>query len=559
MGEREFKKLLLLIFSLTIYLILSIPLKAQVISPEIYETEEDLKEGLERGDLTLDEYLELLDLIRSRINLSTEDFSKIIFVPDLSLVDIEEIKKPRPFFIEDKFSAFTEFLKETKKDWEGELLCQTKEEFEEKNYLENFCRVKFKTKKGFSFGWEGENSGSEDFLTKRRWVEFSNSKDASGIRFLSKILVGNFEYKKGLGINLGYHPYFYSDNSSEESYHNSFLYPTKGRFNGVYLESKFAHLGFDLTLSKNRYGKTHDDLYAFDFSYKIDKLRFGSLYSKAFLKNSDETFKDECLSLYFDLSSKRLKLISEFATLLNGERAWAVDLVKKEGSYNAEIALWWYSKEFIHPHSGGISNPDYQTVNLLDDFSYRDRRKGEKGILFKAKYYFTPKLFFDFSFTEWRKNSDENKKLKTKFGWGYFFSKKLYSQIHYFISDDIQKLGKDYQVISSEIKFWLKRKSHVLLRSNLRFKKLETGTKRYGDLSLKVKSSKISPLNLIFWLKITDPDFSTARDASFKISLQEELELFKNYHLSFYFFKRYNQSEEKEDQKGFRLKLQVDL
>ena len=223
MGEKEFRNLLRLIYFLSISLILVFSLKAQVISPEIYETEEDLKEGLEKGDLTLDEYLELLDLIRSKVDLSSESLSKITFVPDLSLIDIEDIKKERPFFIEDKFSAFKEFLKETKKDWEGELLCQTKEEFEEGGYLENFCRVRFKTQKGFHLGWEGENSNSRDFLTRKRWFGFENSKDASSFKFLSKIIIGNFECKKGLGINLGYHPYFKSENSSEESSRNSFL------------------------------------------------------------------------------------------------------------------------------------------------------------------------------------------------------------------------------------------------------------------------------------------------------------------------------------------------
>ncbi len=539
---------------------------AQVISPEIYETEEDLKEGLEQGDLTLDEYLELLDLIRSKIDLSTENFSKIIFVPDLSLIDIEEVKgQKKPFFIEDKILAFTEFLKKGEKEWEGDFLCQTKEEFTEKDYLENFCRIRFKGKKGFSFGWEGENSGSKDFLTKRRWVEFSNSKNASHIRYFSKIKVGNFDYKKGLGINLGYHPFFYSDNSSNEKPKNSFIYPTKGRFNGVYLETDFDHFNLDLTFSRNKYGKTTDNLYAFDLNYKYSmnpsdkKLRFGALFSKALLKNSNEIFKDDCLSFYFDLSSKRFNLKSEYANLLNGEGAWAVDFIQKEKKYLTELAFWWYSKDFLHPHSGGISNPDYETIYLLEDFSYRDRRKGEKGILFKSKYYFTSKLFFDFSFTEWRKNQDENEKLKTKFGLGYFFSKKLFSQFHYFLSDEIDLGGKDYQVFSSETKFWFEKKSYVLLRSNLRFKKLEKRTKRYGDFGLKVKTFTLFPFDLTFWLKITDPDFSASGDTYFKLYLQEEIEFFKNYYFSAYFFKKFYRDEKKEDTKGFRLKLLVEL
>ena len=43
---------------------------------------------------------------------------------------------------------------------------------------------------------------AKDFLTKRRWLEFSNPKDASHLRYFSKISVGNFEYKKGPEVKM---------------------------------------------------------------------------------------------------------------------------------------------------------------------------------------------------------------------------------------------------------------------------------------------------------------------------------------------------------------------
>ncbi|MGB2804077.1 MAG: hypothetical protein WBD64_04170, partial [Candidatus Zixiibacteriota bacterium] len=66
--------------------------QAQLISSEIYETEEDLLEGLEKGYLTLDQYLELLDMIQRKVYGSSKEADKLIFVPDVSSLDVLQIK-----------------------------------------------------------------------------------------------------------------------------------------------------------------------------------------------------------------------------------------------------------------------------------------------------------------------------------------------------------------------------------------------------------------------------------------------------------------------------------
>ncbi|KPJ62321.1 hypothetical protein AMJ44_15740, partial [candidate division WOR-1 bacterium DG_54_3] len=74
-------------------LILTVSSHAQLISTEIYETEEDLLEGLESGYLTLDQYLELLDMIQSKLYPASEETNKLFFVPDVSSVDVSQVRE----------------------------------------------------------------------------------------------------------------------------------------------------------------------------------------------------------------------------------------------------------------------------------------------------------------------------------------------------------------------------------------------------------------------------------------------------------------------------------
>jgi hypothetical protein len=68
--------------------ILPLSAQAQFISTEVYETEEDLLEGLQQGYLTLDQYLELLDMIRSKLYPASDEADRLIFVPGVSSLEV---------------------------------------------------------------------------------------------------------------------------------------------------------------------------------------------------------------------------------------------------------------------------------------------------------------------------------------------------------------------------------------------------------------------------------------------------------------------------------------
>lgn len=531
------------------------PSKAQVISSEIYETEEDLEEGLLIGELTLDEYLELLDLIRSPVNLNAEELSKLLFVPDLSIAEIDSFSTPTNHtLIQDKTNPFTRSDLEKEKRWNGEFIWQMKEKFQEDEHLQNYFRFQIKNQHRFSLNWEGEQNGGNNFLFRRRSLEISH------LLYLNKVILGTFEKKMGLGLNLGYHPYFSYTIDSAFNFKDSFLYPLKGRYNGIYLESQFNFLKAGFLFSKNKFATIENDLYALDLNYDRKSFKTGLVFSEGKFNDTKtkEKYMDDCLSFYFDLRKRKLKLSSEYATLLNGEKGWATNFWFKEKLFWLDVSGWWYSKDFIHPYGSGISNPDYETVYLLEDLSYRDRQRGERGAFFKSKYQLTSKSFLDFAYTQWRKNEEEDEKIKTKFGGGYIFSKKVSSQLHILVSDDVEEKGTDYFVYSWDTKFYFEKKSHFRLRTNYRVKKLTFGQKRYGDVQLKFQTKRFSPFDLTFWLKYSDPDFSASEDVYWDFYFQEKIEFLKNYSLSFGYWAKFYQDENRLDTKGFKARLEIE-
>jgi hypothetical protein len=528
--------------------------RAQVISSEIYETEEDLEEGLLTGEITLDEYLELLDLIFSPVNLSTEESSRLLFVPDLSIVEIDSSPiENYSLLFQDKTSVFTRSEIGKEKRWESEFIWQIKETFQEDEQLQNFFRFRIKNQNRFSLNWEGEQNGENNFLFRRRSLEISN------LLYLDKIILGTFDKKMGLGLNLGYHPYFNYGSDSVFDFKDSFLNPLKGRYNGIYLESKLNDFQAEFLFSKNKFREMENDLYALDFSFNRKSFKSGLLFSKGEFSDAKTKgkYKDDCLSFYFDLGGKSTKLSSEYATLLNGEWGGAINLWSKGRSYWIDVAGWWYSKDFIHPYGNGISNPDYETVYLLEDLSFRDRQREERGMFFKSKYQLISKGFLDFAYTEWRKNEEEDKKIKTKFGGGYSLSENILSQFHILLSDDIEEKGTDYFVYSWDSKFSFEKKSHFRSRANYRVKRLAFGQKRYGDIQLKFQTRRFSPFDFTFWLKYNDPDFSVSKDIYWDFYWQEKIEVLENYSLSFGYWAKFYQDENRLDTKGFKARLEM--
>ncbi len=242
---------ILLIFAVFFLSILFSPKTTltQSVSNELYETEEDLNEGLENGDLTYDEYLELLDLIRSRVNIDSHEAERLLFIPDvMSLEGMQPSRlKTRVLAPLNKSTPFVRIAPKRKPGLKGELIWQAYQKIEEKEKYEHFAILRIEDKKRFSFDLKVEQDDSGRFKTQKRSLELLNLWRSTNV------VLGNFERRIGLGLNLGYHPLFRYGLDDSIKIRDSFLYPIRGRHNGILLESKFDFFHPGLILSKNRF------------------------------------------------------------------------------------------------------------------------------------------------------------------------------------------------------------------------------------------------------------------------------------------------------------------
>jgi len=546
-----------LAFSL-LFLFVDKPALSQSVSNELYETEEDLKEGLEKGDLTYDEYLELLDLIRSKLNIDSRDTTRLLFVPDVTsaeLVQRLEVKT-RVLSPLNKSAPFVKLAPKRKPGLKGELVWQTCQRIEEAERAEHFAILRIADRKRFAFGLKIEQDESKRFETQKRSLRLLNLWRSTDV------VLGNFEKRIGLGLNLGYHPLFSYSLNDTMNVNNSFFYPVQGRYNGIFLESKLKLFRPSFIFSKNRFGDLRDDLYALDLNFIHRRSKVGVLFTKGRLKNTStkSSFRDDCRSIYLDLFWKNLRLTSEYASLWNNEDGFALNLNARSESYLISGYLWWYSSEFVHPHGGGVSNPDYESIPVLDDldFSYRTRQKGERGILFKSAYDISSKVSFDFAFNQWRKNPGSDESLKFKTGGGYHLNQNILTELHFLWSDNIEQSGTDYFNLSWDCSYSFAHKTYLRLRTNYRSKRLASGTKRYGDIQLKVGDFKAFPFDFSLWLKCSDPDFSSPKNSYWNLYFEEKLYFFENYSISVRYLSKFHQGDEKEDTHAVRIRWEMD-
>jgi hypothetical protein len=549
--------LIFFIFFLFI-LLLTRPVLAQSVSNELYETEEDLKEGLENGDLTYDEYLELLDLIRSRVDIDSDDTTRLLFIPDVTSIKmVQRLEvEPRTLSPLNKSVPFIKLAPKRRPGLKGELVWQTYQKIEEKEKAENFFILKINEKRRFSFDLKAEQDELKRFETQKRSLRFFNLWRSTDV------VLGNFEKRIGLGLNLGYHPLFRYSLDDTLNISNSFLYPISGRYNGILLESQFKFFCPGVIFSKNRFGDLEDELYALNLNFSYKRSKIGILFTKGKLRNSStkSSFKDDCTSVYLDLFWKSLRLSSEYAQMWNNEKGVALNLNAIKKTYHISGYFWWYSSDFVHPHGGGISNPDYESIYILDDldFSYRTRQKGEKGILFKSTYHFPTGLFFDFAFNQWRKNPVSDQSLKLKTGGGYYLNKNLLTELHLILSDNLGLYDTDYFNLSWDWVYSFVGTTYLRLRTNYRSKRLIARTKKYGDIQLKIGDFKIFPFALNLWLGYSDPDFSISRNSYWNVYLEERVYFWGRYSIWFKYLAKFYQSEEKENTQAIRVRWEMD-
>ncbi|MGB2805942.1 MAG: hypothetical protein WBD64_13725, partial [Candidatus Zixiibacteriota bacterium] len=511
---------------------LSVSSQAQLISSEIYETEEDLLEGLQLGYLTLDQYLELLDMIRSKLYPASDDADRLFFVPDVSSLDVLQVKaKNQGVDLSQKVGSFlAEEKKKSRLPFSGRLVWKLYQELAEEGDAENYllCQVTNGRRMIWHIEADQQANSSQAALTSGDLRVRKRSLKFLLPEYSSEVVLGNFDKRIGLGLNVGYHPLIGYSTRSDFKPEDSFLYPALGRYNGIYGESKLKSFKMVAFYSRNKRQEIENRIGAFDLSFGNKELNAGLCFSEGELRNVENgtILADDCRSLHFDLKLKPATFSGEYALLPGKKSGLAIELYSSRKSYSFDLSWWRYDDQFVHPHGGGFSNPDYESVYLDEiDYTYRSRQAGERGVFFKSRYRIIERITLDFSYSRWKERSDLPDKMKLRLGSGYKFSRDF--------SFTVYQLWTDYRVddeqidrTTSSLNLFLS--PHRKLDFNLIANYRNTLSKDYGDLRLKIRTRALSPFDFVLWLKYNDPNFSRRSDGYLSFHLQETLRFFES-------------------------------
>ena len=541
-----------------LFILLLIPFSlafSQSISSQLYESEEDLEEGLLSGDLTYAEYLELLDLLHEGVASSSSQKDRLLFLPDFTQSEVEQLtdssgtrlfpEKITPFYS----TAGSFFLPEMLSQARGRISLQSRQRFDQ-DYSYDFVLTKLEVGKRLLFQFELQREGTSDPLIKKRSLEILN------LGYVKRIILGSFDEKIGLGLNIGYHPFLRAEQEDNQS---SFLYPISGRFNGILIQSDFGFFQPEIILSKNKKGALSQELWALSLSASFKDFNFGLLRSEGRLKNVS-SFYDRNLSFYLKGTKGKLALSGEYSFLNNGATGWASVLVFRDEPALMELSGWSYSNNYVHLFGAGPSNPDY-TLTMIDEieYEYPSREKGEKGVMLKSAYRLSSRYSLNFSYSQWDASPYSPLKLRQKIGLKMILAEKLKTGLDYlYSSSDLEGEAGSQHLISSTFIFGPLK--DIFFRLITRYGKRKTSLtfeeKNSFEFQLRSDFQKSSPFLFTLWARYKDNDLSKREDNYWDFRLQERLSFFnRSIFYGEYFIKLPSGVQAKTQGAKFRLEV----
>ncbi|MCJ7507827.1 MAG: hypothetical protein MUO85_03735, partial [candidate division Zixibacteria bacterium] len=345
-------------YLLLIALVISCFLSAhgQTISPEVFENQEDLKDALEKGVISYEEYLEFSELMSDKIKLDSDEKYKLLIIPGISWGDLVQ-KKEELYPQEEKISGF---VKEPESKVNATVTWQTYQKLKEEEGLSNRFSFRLSHKKFFDFNGEFSQEGERSLVTRRRSIQFFLPKESFGLT------VGNYDRRFGLGINIGYYSFLNYIRDDTLGAQDQFLYPLRARYNGFLAEYQSNRIQTSIFYSANRWSDFMDWLWGGDLSWSFQKMDLGATFSWAKMKRvgHPESYEDRCISLHLQTNFKCTNLLAEYARMLEAGEGVGLVFLSETKNYSLDWSFWNYASNFIHLHNGGPSQSDYESTKI---------------------------------------------------------------------------------------------------------------------------------------------------------------------------------------------------
>lgn len=538
------------LFSICLSFLLSVNLHSQTISSEFYQTEEDLLDGLNQGELTFDQYLELLDLMRRKIDLSSVDSQEVVQIPDIQLSDVRDSAENR--LEQEKLSAFIQPTTKNQKEFQGKLVWQFQQRFSEDKYTKNYFDLNTSLSQNLSFNLEAQNEAENTQIRRRSLQYFVPAKNLN-------IILGNFQKKLGKGVNIGYRSYLNFTSASTLSAPNTLIFPLFTRYNGIFINRQNDIFNPSVLYSENRFGVYKDQIVAGELLFKFSRFKVGPILSWQRISDKNCRFQNSCTSIFGEYQEKNFNLSGEAAFLSGGGRGGVGEFHIRQERYSLRGIFWSYSDDFIYPPSGGNANPDYESIDLENlNLSFRSKQSGENGIYLNSSIKITPRIFTEGAFNQWQDGGSLINKNKLRLGVGYLFIPKFSVKFLNY-NEDFNLDGAGEKVNTSRFVGRYEFKDDMDLQLRVSYKRKDEVVEKVdlGDVQLIAKFSVFRNSLVKFGIKYSDFDFSQPQDSRLDFYLEERLKLNQNLFLLAQYVSKNYSDDERLDVQNLRLRLEA--
>lgn len=352
---------------------------AQQPSVRPYESEEDLWEALREGEITQDEYDELIETVRIGTDSS--------FVP---ASDWEALPGSDAGYLSHPDSS-TDITRSEN------LLTTTLRD----------VRVRWRT------GFDGRLSspGQNDGYTNGR-IEGSNWKalvswrqDERGARWQRRVVevrshgftlqAGNIEPRWGRGLVIGRRSRLLGSRVTNRP-DGHLLQPALSRFNGLWVRSDAnGTVSVHLLVSDIRSDSLTEQVIGAQMVGHHGNIRAGVAALTGGIKQRSAVAKytQDIVGAHVQVGGNDRAVLAEIAMERNGATAKAAELVWEFERGRFHGTAWSYSGGFINPWGGGPSHSDRTSI-LLDNIgeSYSTRTTGERGFALSTRLNARPLL-----------------------------------------------------------------------------------------------------------------------------------------------------------------------
>ena len=508
-------------------------------------------DGVNQGELTFDQYLELLDLMRRKIDLSSVDSQEVSQIPDAQLSDVKDSAENN--LEQEKLSAFIKPSAKNDKEFQGELVWQFQQRFSEDKFTKNYFDLNTTLNRNLSFNLEAQNETDQTQIRRRSLQYFLPAKNLN-------IILGNFQKKLGKGVNIGYRSYLNFTSTSTLSAPNTLIFPLFTRYNGIFINHQNDIFNPSVLYSENRFGVFKDQIVGGELLFKFSKFKVGPILSWQRISDKRYRFQNSCASIFGEYQERKFNLSGEAAFLSGGGKGGVGEFYVRQARYSLRGILWSYSDDFIYPPGGGNSNPDYESIDLENlNLSFRSRQSGENGIYLYSTIKITPRFFTEGAFNQWRDGGSLINKNKLRLGIRYLFIPKFSGKLLNYHEDfNLDGAGEKVNTTRFVGRYEFKDDLDLQLRVSYKRKDEVIEKTDLGDVQVIARFPLFKNSLVKFGIKYSDSDFSRSKDSRLDFYLEERLKLNQNLFLLAQYVSKNYSDDERLDVQNLRIRLEVE-